>query len=310
MKTEGNFKYFVDGESKTIAEICGTDLSNMSCTVNGLELNYSSPKKEIEKRLKLAEQFNQEALENYNLETPLLKAVREHKKANRKIQELLKEADEHQKQNGGILKGVEFPFDTISNSTRNKFPKYEEGTVCNTFDNDKLNHILFLKEQKVIEDCNRKEFYIIPPSKENLDRMCDSFMDRVDNVKQKFTESGTKAGQKHNKLKAPLDILQTRQFSKALQLLALATAYGNHKYKDTDSDFLNFKRVEGGSQTYLDAQSRHATDRNNLDNESGLHHIIHSIWNGMAALEIWAEENKIDIEEYSKNYLKSLVVSK
>jgi len=126
-----------------------------------------------------------------------------------------------------------------------------------------------------------------------------------DNIKENI-----EVGQKHNKLKAPLDILQTRQFPKALQLLALATSYGNHKYKDTDLDFLNFKRVEGGSQTYLDAQSRHATDRNNLDSESGLHHIIHSIWNGMAALELWAEENKINIEEYSKNYLKSLVDEK
>jgi len=116
-----------------------------------------------------------------------------------------------------------------------------------------------------------------------------------------------KVGQKYNKLKAPLDILQTRQFPKALQLLALATAYGNHKYKDTDLDFLNFKRVKGGSQTYLDASARHSTNRNNLDIESELHHIIHAVWNQIAALELWTEENTINIEEYSKNYLKSLV---
>ena len=126
------------------------------------------------------------------------------------------------------------------------------------------------------------------------------------NMKQKFAEAGAKAGEKHNKLKVPLDILQTRQFPKALQLLALATSYGNYKYKNTDLDFLNFKRVEGGSQTYLDASARHSTDRNALDSESGLHHIIHGVWNQIAALEIWAEENKINIEEYSKNYLENL----
>lgn len=112
-------------------------------------------------------------------------------------------------------------------------------------------------------------------------------------------------GVKHNKLKAPLDIVQTRQFPKALQLLALATAYGNHKYSATDKDFLNFKRVEGGSQTYFDAMARHSTNRNGID-ESGLHHIIHSTWGALASLEIWAEENEINIEEYSKEYLSNL----
>lgn len=48
-----------------------------------------------------------------------------------KTQELLKEADEHQKQNGGILQGVEFPFDTpqadwihMMNMKRGKVFKY------------------------------------------------------------------------------------------------------------------------------------------------------------------------------------------
>lgn len=174
------------------------------------------------------------------------------------------------------------------------------------------------KEQKVIEDWNKKDYKVTtvkvnssPEDLVKLNILRDCILNK--DFKTNFTEditdliSAEKTGQKHNKLKAPLDILQTRQFPKALQLLALATSYGNYKYKDTDLDFLNFKRVEGGSQTYLDAQSRHATDRNNLDSESGLHHFIHSIWNGIAALEIWAEENKINIEEYSKNYLKSLV---
>ncbi len=118
----------------------------------------------------------------------------------------------------------------------------------------------------------------------------------------KFFEVGVK----HNKHKAPLDIVQTRQFPKALQLLALATAYGNKKYEATDKDYLNFKRVDGGSQTYFDAAARHSVDRFGKDRESGLPHIIHAVWDNMAALEMWAEENKIDLEDFSKKYLENL----
>ncbi len=113
-------------------------------------------------------------------------------------------------------------------------------------------------------------------------------------------------GVKHNKFKAPLDIVQTRQFPKALQLVALATAFGNKKYEATDKDFLNFKRVSGGSQTYLDAAARHNTEREELDAESGLEHIVHVVWNNLAALELWIEENEIDIKDYSSEYLKNL----
>jgi len=149
-----------------------------------------------------------------------------------------------------------------------------------------------------------------------LTNLQDEFKKAIDNsvsdgdfqkrMNQKFAEAGEKAGEKHNKLKAPLDILQTRQFPKALQLLALATSYGNHKYKNTDSDFLNFKRVEGGSQTYLDASARHSTDRLGTDKESKLPHFIHAVWNQLAALQLWVEENELDIEEFSKDYMKHL----
>lgn len=133
----------------------------------------------------------------------------------------------------------------------------------------------------------------------------------INEVLQKaYNESTAPLGVKYNKHKAPLDIVQTRQFPKALQLLALATAYGNKKYEATDKDFLNFKRVLGGSQTYFDAAARHSTDRFGEDVESGLPHIIHAVWDNMAALEIWAEENKIDLEDFSKKYLENLHKSK
>lgn len=328
MKVQGDsFKYFFNNESKTREEIEQLIDYDTTVSLDGFNINYSSLKKD-NKNKDVSIPSDAKNLEVFSIKkttkSPTGKEAYIGFKSNNgnfnfisvpftepqdKIQEILKEADKHQKQNGGILKGVEFPFDGVLT--------FDDKIKNSTFINLKNKSTL---ENKVIEDWNRKEFYIISPSKENLDRMCESFEQRVKNnsnkcgiintVKQKFAEVDAKVGQKHNKLKAPLDILQTRQFPKALQLLALATSYGHHKYLDTDSTYMNFKSVEGGSQTYLDAASRHATDRNNLDNESGLHHFIHSIWNGMAALEIWAEENKINIEEYSKNYLKNLVVSK
>ena len=112
-------------------------------------------------------------------------------------------------------------------------------------------------------------------------------------------------GVKHNQLKPRLDVVINTQFPKALQLIALATEYGNSKYKETDLDMLNFKRVVGGSQTYFDSCARHSTDRNGLD-ESGLPHIIHAVWSSLAGLELWAEENKINIKGFTENYMKNL----
>lgn len=113
-------------------------------------------------------------------------------------------------------------------------------------------------------------------------------------------------GVKHNKHKVPLDIIQTRQFPKALQAIALATAFGNKKYEATDKDFLNFKRVAGGSQTYFDAAARHNAEREEIDEDSGLPHIFHAVWDMMAGLELFLEENEVDIKVISKLYLEDL----
>jgi hypothetical protein len=122
-------------------------------------------------------------------------------------------------------------------------------------------------------------------------------------------EKETMEGVKHNQLKPRLDVVVNTQFPKALQLISLATEYGNYKYFETDKDMLNFKRVVGGSQTYFDSCARHSTDRNGLD-ESGLPHIIHAVWSSLAGLELWAEENKINVKKFTENYMKNLHNSK
>lgn len=97
-------------------------------------------------------------------------------------------------------------------------------------------------------------------------------------------------GQKFNNDKVPLDTIITKQFPKAIKAIAECTMFGHHKYINSDADFLNFKRVKGGSQTYADALMRHAMDKGILDLESGLPHAYHKAWNALAELELWIEE--------------------
>lgn len=101
-----------------------------------------------------------------------------------------------------------------------------------------------------------------------------------------------KEGVKHSEGKLPLDKMITIQFPKALKAICKATAFGHSKYKEVDADFMNFKRVPGGSKEYADALQRHNLDKSQKDIESGLPHIYHKAWNALAELELWIEENE------------------
>ena len=151
-----------------------------------------------------------------------------------------------------------------------------------------------------------------PPSTHNdLEKYINSLKKLKDDVitNSNRGEKETLQGLKYNNLKPSLDIVINRQFPKALQLIALATEYGHKKYMENDFNYLNYKSVKGGSQTYFDANARHSTDRNGLD-ESGLPHIIHAVWSSLAGLELWAEENNIDVKEFTEKFMKNLHNSK
>lgn len=125
-------------------------------------------------------------------------------------------------------------------------------------------------------------------------------------VEYSHTESqkGKKeTGEKHNKGKLPMSKLFT-QFPDALQAVVLASCYGHHRYP-ADVDWLNFKRVPGGSQAYKDACLRHSLGAEK-DEESGLPEIFHQAWNKLAELQLWLEENNINIKKFSKEYLDNL----
>lgn len=95
-------------------------------------------------------------------------------------------------------------------------------------------------------------------------------------------------GVKLNKSKPQLSLL-FKQFPKALEAIVKCSEYGHDKYKDTDQDFLNFKRVSEGSKAYADAGLRHRLQSGD-DEESNLPHSFHVAWNALAELELLIEE--------------------
>lgn len=96
-------------------------------------------------------------------------------------------------------------------------------------------------------------------------------------------------GVKTNSLKPQMSLL-FKQFPKALESIVMCSQYGHEKYKETDKDYLNYTRVDGGSKTYADAGLRHRLQQGN-DLESGLPHQFHVAWNALAELELWIKEN-------------------
>ena len=127
---------------------------------------------------------------------------------------------------------------------------------------------------------NQSDFF---DKKQQEQEILDTFkrnMDKIEGVKE--TE-----GVKLNKNKPQMSLL-FRQFPKALEAIVKCSEYGNEKYKETDKDFLNFKRVEGGSKTYADAGLRHRMQQG-IDLESMLPHAYHVAWNALAELELILE---------------------
>lgn len=125
--------------------------------------------------------------------------------------------------------------------------------------------------------------------KQELKHTSDNSMDNIVGILR-----DKKEGAKYNEGKLPLEKILFTQFPKAIQALAKCSLNGHDKYKEFDKDWLNFKRVEGGSQTYADAALRHSIDKGEL-NDSGLPHIFHKLWNVMAEVELYIEENNLKI---------------
>ena len=110
-----------------------------------------------------------------------------------------------------------------------------------------------------------------------------SVQDTSDEIKES-------SGKKTNIDKPQISLL-FKQFPKALEAIVRCSEYGHEKYKETDKDYLNYQRVDGGSKTYADAGLRHRLQHGN-DLESGLPHQFHVAWNALAELQLWITENE------------------
>jgi hypothetical protein len=265
-------------------------------------------------RLEIAQKFKQEALEQLGIKDIGFLGFSAQKD---KTEELLKETEEYQKQNGGILQGVEFPFDSnwyktplgkaclkditpdaidILNSMQTK----KEG-IKGTDDGQKNNEGIKEKNDKpqlsweFIEEMakrmvNNKSNGII--TKEVLEEFKNTnFAFKLYEVLAGKQINNTVIGKKENNDKPQLSILFT-QFPKALEAITKCSEYGHLKYKETDTDYLNYQRVEGGSKAYADAGLRHRLyKKGTTDIESQLPHYYHVAWNALAELELLIKEN-------------------
>lgn len=105
-------------------------------------------------------------------------------------------------------------------------------------------------------------------------------------------------GIKHSYHKLPMSKLNI-QFKDALQAVMLVSVFGHLKYKDTDVDWMNFKRVEG-DRPFKDAMIRHSMKLCPEEEETYLPPEFHVAWNALADLQVLIETYNLDIEALSQ----------
>lgn len=102
-------------------------------------------------------------------------------------------------------------------------------------------------------------------------------------------------GQKFSNDKLPYDIVLFKQFPNALQEVIKCSKAGHEKYKETDTDWQNFLRVEDAEQKYKDAALRHKTESGIIEDMIPFGEMTHEaavVWNSLAALEIKLRKEK------------------
>ena len=211
----------------------------------------------------------------------------------------------------GMLEAVRDELERVG-FTKEKNKLAEQEIKYNDWEEDMLESMGSLGEKikKVCEDNKKiivediRYVYFSHPEKYNVSKELLSLEEKIKkcaiiNLAKPENEQGVK----HSQLKPNLALI-FKQFPNALRLITLASMYGNNKYSETDKDGMNFSRVAGGIETYKSAMLRHLME-DGLD-ESGLYHEIHSAWNALAMLELFAAEKEINTIKYSEKYLSEL----
>lgn len=95
--------------------------------------------------------------------------------------------------------------------------------------------------------------------------------------------------QKFSSDKAPIYTF-CKQFTEAMEALALRSLYGHIKYIETDHDWKNFERMENPDYEYGNASFRHALGIG--DDEDEKEHYIATAWNAIARLQTYLKEKQ------------------
>jgi hypothetical protein len=111
----------------------------------------------------------------------------------------------------------------------------------------------------------------------------------IKSLMEKEAEEGKKGqeGKKYSEGKAPMGIL-LKQFRLALQAVAMRSKKGHEKYKETDQDWMNFKRVPDAIEEYTNGTARHLAYIG--DDETELGHEAATAWNALARLQLILEK--------------------
>lgn len=84
-----------------------------------------------------------------------------------------------------------------------------------------------------------------------------------------------------------------RIFPNALLEVGKCIEFGTHKYPEVD----NWQRVDDAFNRYQDAMIRHLLKHNTgkeIDEETGLYHLSHMVWNALAILELYIRSKEND----------------
>ncbi len=95
-------------------------------------------------------------------------------------------------------------------------------------------------------------------------------------------------GNKFSQSKVPVSKI-FKQFPLALEAIAKRSALGHEKYKDSDQDWMNFKRVPNAIEQYEDAAARHLLKLG--DEEDDFEHLVAEVWNKLAIIQLKLEKN-------------------
>lgn len=88
-------------------------------------------------------------------------------------------------------------------------------------------------------------------------------------------------------------------FPRALRLVQATTDYGSEKYEEH-----SWRSVDDGFARYQRAYARHRQDRildgnfMSRDKESNLPHVAHELFNLMAMMELYLQENDLNVEQF------------